>query len=126
MKKLLFLGLLIVSMTANAISVIESPPIMKDGKQIGESYIAQFDSEAEKDRKILREKEYMMSKDEFKFFLDKDGVAYMASYHTPQEYTISFKGFCGDKYVSVYGNYLYFDDLLKYFIEKTKSYGYNF
>lgn len=127
MKKLLILLLsLLIFSFSFSITVIESPSVYKNDKVIGESYIAKFDNEQEKRQKILREKEYMMSKDEFKFFLDKDGVAYMASYSTPIEYTISFKAFCGDKYISVYGNYRYFDDLLKYFLEKTKSYGYNF
>lgn len=127
MKKILVLlfSFLIFSFSFS-ITVIESPDVYKGDKKIGESYIAKFDNDKEKQQKILREKKYMMSKDEFKFFLDKDGVAYMASYSTPIEYTISFKAFCGDKYISVYGNYSYYDDLLKYFLEKAKSYGYNF
>lgn len=128
MKKLILLGLLSFSLVANAITELESPDVKKDGKVIGESYIAKFDSEAEKTRKIKREKEYLMSKDEFQYFLDQenDGVAYMASYSTPDGYTISFKGFCKDKYISVYGDYNHFEELRDYFLEKTKEAGCNF
>lgn len=69
MKKILtvLFGLLIFNLSFS-ITVIESPSVYKNDKVIGESYIAKFDNEQEKRQKILSEKEYMMSKDEFKFF----------------------------------------------------------
>lgn len=129
MKKLILLCLLSLSSISFSITPIESPDIIVNEKSIGESYIAKFDSANEKQMKMTREKKYLQSKEEFKVFTDKGkkgGVMYMASYSTPVGYLISFKGFCGDKYISVNGDYNNFDELLQYFLQKTDEAGYNF
>lgn len=126
MKKLLVGLFIVVSSMSFAISEITSESIEENGKNIGDVYIAKFDSTKEKDTKILREKKYMMSKDDFKVFTDKDGIMYMASYDTPFGYTVSFKAFCGNKYISVNGSYANFDELKEYFLNQTKKYGYEF
>lgn len=129
MKKLLLFLMLSLSSSIFAITTIKDASISKNDTIVGEVYIAKFKNNQEKNEKIAREKSYMMSKNEFKYFTDnqgKGGIAYTTSYSTPIEYTISFKAFCGDKYISVYGNYSYYDDLLEYFLKRTEQYGYNF
>ena len=129
MKKLLLCLMLLLSMCCFGREMIKSESIKVDDKTIGEIYIAKFESEKEKEIKLIREKEYMMSKDEFQYFFDKEGkggVAYKANYMTPSGYTISFKAFCGNIYISVYGDYTHFDELLKIFLDTTDSYKYDF
>lgn len=128
MKKLV-VSIFFVFLTTLALAIttiVESEPVFKNEKEIGEVYIAKFENNKEKEMKINREKKYMMSKDDFKYFLDKDGIMYMAAYDTPFGYTASFKAFCGDKYISVNGDYNNFDELKEYFLSQTKECGYNF
>ncbi|MBC2855314.1 hypothetical protein H3N56_10390 [Cetobacterium sp. 2A] len=127
MKKMIILFLMITSIIFG-IEVIDSSDILNSsGKVIGETYIANFANENEKNIKMQREKKYLQSKDDFKVFISKNGgVMYMASYSASGEYTISFKGFCGDIYISVYGNYANFDEIKNIFLNKTDSFGYDF
>lgn len=129
MKKLLLCLMLFLSSLCFGIEVIKSETLVIDEKEIGEIYVAKFDTQEEKENKLLREKKYMMEKDEFDYFFDREnkgGVAYKAAYSTPFGYTISFKAFCGDIYISVYGGYMNFDELLNIFLETTDAYKYDF
>lgn len=130
MKKIILMFILICSFSF-AMKDIESETLYNGDSDIviGELYTGTFNSENEKDTKLKREQKYLMEKDEFQYFNDKNGkngIAFKASYKTPEDYTISFKGFCGDKYISVYGNYIYFDQLLEIFLKHTTQAGYEF
>lgn len=129
MKKIVTILMLVISVASFGYQFIESPDVILNGVKIGESAVGNFESPNEKETKKAMEVRYARSKDEFQWFssYDKDGgFAMIYSYDTPLGYQVSFKGFCGNKYISVYGSYIYFDELRDYFLEKTSSYGYNF
>ncbi|MGL5710272.1 MAG: hypothetical protein ACRCW9_05450 [Cetobacterium sp.] len=126
-KKILFF--LIISTISFSATNINSETLFNGDLEVGELYSCSFETENERNQKISREKKYMMEKDDFKYYFDKnqkDGIAYIASYNTPFGYTISFKAFCGNEYISINGGYEKFDELLALFLEKTKNLGYDF
>lgn len=98
--------------------------IQNDGKEIGEIFVSEFNNENEKKIKIDREYNYLIEKDEFVFQLIDTGVIYKGAYPTPFGYTVSFKGFYKNKYVSVYGGYENFEELKKIFFNELEKSGY--
>lgn len=128
MIKNILLFFSIFSFSFSAIN-INSTTLYKDSKELGEFYSCTFESEAEKDKKILREKKYLMEKDEFQYFFaknNKNGIAYKANYNTPFGYVVSFKAFCDNNYISINGDYNNFNELLALFLKETKNLGYEF
>lgn len=127
MKKIILISMIILSSITFTVEVIESSDIYNENSKIGEIYIGEFDNSIERKLKMQIEKNELLAKENFKEFKDKNGkVLYLAGYKTPENYVVSFKGYCENKYISVYGKAKNFEQLLDRFLRETKKYGYDF
>lgn len=127
MKKIIFLFLFIFSVSFSLTNT-NNTTLYENNTEIGELYTATFSNKKEASLKLEREKKYLMEKENFAYLKDLNdkGTAFSADYQTPIDHTISYKAFCGDKYISVYGNIEYSEQLLKTFLDETKKLGCNF